>query len=124
MEINRIFNDAFFNVNKEIDNIHSLLNLYIDDNLKKTKYELRYNYDEFKKFIKNITDKINNIKLMISELNNELNCNMDMKMLFMPKMNSLKEQYKHLLNNILIVKDKIIEYKTMKKISFTRCTFE
>ena len=124
MEINRIFNDAFFNVNKEIDNIHSLLNLYIDDNLKKTKYELRYNYDEFKKFIKNITDKINNIKLMMSKLNNELNCNMDMKMLFMPKMNSLKEQYKNLLNNILIVKDKIIEYKTMKKISFTRCTFE
>ena len=126
MEINRIFNDIFFNISNEINYTCDLLNPYIDNNYKKTLSELKRSFDDFLSFMFDIKNKINNIKLMISELNNELNCNMDMKMLFMPKMNSLKDKYKKLIDEYLIITDKIILHKNdkSKNIDYKRCDHE
>jgi hypothetical protein len=122
MEINRIFNDIFFNISNEINYTCNLLNPYIDNNYKKTLSELKYNYDDFMNFIFNIKNKINNVKLMISELNNELNCNMDMKMLFVPKMNSMKDKYKKLIDDYLVITDKIMLHNDkLKNIDIKYC---
>ena len=122
MEINRIFNDMFFNISNEINYTCNLLNPYIDNNYKKTLSELKHNRDDFMGFMFGIKIKINNIKLMISELNNELNCNMDMKMLFVPKMNSMKDKYKKLIDDYLIITDKIILHNDkLKNIDIKYC---
>lgn len=107
MEQIRIFNDIFFNINNEIEYYKKLLSQFIDNNFMNIKTELKHNYDDFIIFMKNIINKICDIKLTITNLLNELNNNINMKSLFESKIIKLKNKYKYLTNDVIIIKDKI-----------------